>query len=449
MAQSSFPHRGVLAALAVLLAATVFVALQFGRRPPTDSPSPAPQRSAPKAAGNRSEGRAPSSSGRTTLASASQARPPEVVVGEKLTRFTNSRQAMVQALAASNHMAVPPLMTSFFAAVEARDWGRIGELAQAVQESSPPDPSQERAWLLMKQAAKETQGVAESVHNWPAGRLLQYGETILDTLKPGMVYVGGTDGGRFIPTLLNETTDGERHVVLTQNALADASYLQYLQYQYDGQLSLLSSSDSQKCFQEYLTDAQGRASHDQDSPSEPPQLRPGESVQITDGRVRVSGQTTVMAINERLLAKLQAKNPDLSFALEESFSLPSTYEGALPRGPLLELRAATHDNPLNEARAAESLEYWRNVQQEVATEDPSSELRKSYAKMAVAQANLFNQHGLAAAAEQGYRLARELAPTLPEAVFSLASLLSQQGHVAEAQELLQAHGAGKSAPADK
>jgi hypothetical protein len=29
-----------------------------------------------------------------------------------------------------------------------------------------------------------------------------------------MVYVGGTDNGRWIPELLNDTNDGERHIIV-------------------------------------------------------------------------------------------------------------------------------------------------------------------------------------------------------------------------------------------
>ena len=78
----------------------------------------------------------------------------------------------------------------------------------------------------------ESLGVAESAHDWPAQKLLDYGNTVLGSLRPGMVFVGGTDPGRFIPTLLNETGDGERHVIVTQNGLAAGSYLDYLSFLY-------------------------------------------------------------------------------------------------------------------------------------------------------------------------------------------------------------------------
>src|SRR5947207_14598523 len=97
-------------------------------------------------------------------------------------------------------------------------------------------------------AILESFGVAESAHDWPAQKLLDYGNAILGSLRPEMVYVGGTDPGRFIPTLLNETGEGERHVVLTQNALADNSYLDYVRFLYNDRLATLSKEDSDAAF---------------------------------------------------------------------------------------------------------------------------------------------------------------------------------------------------------
>ena len=44
-------------------------------------------------------------------------------------------------------------------------------------------------------------GVAEQVHIWPAQKLLDMGNAVLSQLRPGMVYVGGTDDGRWVPAL--------------------------------------------------------------------------------------------------------------------------------------------------------------------------------------------------------------------------------------------------------
>jgi hypothetical protein len=73
-----------------------------------------------------------------------------------------------------------------------------------------------------------------------------------------------------------------------------------------------------------MADVQKRFWHDQQFPNEPKQMRPGENFNENNGQPQVSGQVAVMVINERLLQTLLQKNPEFSFAMEESFSLPST-----------------------------------------------------------------------------------------------------------------------------
>src|SRR5437899_5063592 len=109
-------------------------------------------------------------------------------------------------------------------------------------------------------------------------------------------------------------------------------------------MATLTEEDTQKAFKDYVTDAQKRLDHDQQFPDEPKQIRPGEDIRVIDGKVQVSGQVAVMAINERLLQTLMSKNPDASFAIEESFPFKSTYAGAVPLGPIMELRATDEQN---------------------------------------------------------------------------------------------------------
>src|ERR1043166_7716325 len=188
---------------------------------------------------------------------------------------------------------------------------------------------------------QETWGAAREAHNWPPQTLLDYGNAILNSLRPGMIYAGGTDPGCFIPTMLNDTSDGERHIVLTQNALADGTYLKYLDFLYGDRMATLTDEDSQHAFQEYLQDAQKRLQHDQQNPNEPKQLKLGEDVKMSENRVQVGGQVAVMSTNEKLFQKLMAKNPDASFAMEESFPFASMYATTTTLGPVMEM--GVHD----------------------------------------------------------------------------------------------------------
>ena len=225
-------------------------------------------------------------------------------------------------------------------------------------------------------------------------------------------------------------------MVLTQNALADGSYLKYSQFLYGDRLNALTDEDSQRSFQAYLADAQKRFAHDRDFPDEPKQLRPGEDVRMTDNRVQVSGQVAVMSINEILLQQLLAKNPDVPFALEESFSLKSTYTDAAPLGPILELRATSDQNPLTRERAQQSVEYWRASLQNVASEVPNSDVRKAYAQMAQAQGNFLAEHNFNAEAEQAYRIATEISPVSFDSASGLYRLLMNTGRASEAEQFL-------------
>ena len=263
---------------------------------------------------------------------------------------------------------------------------------------------------------------------------------MLGSLRPGMAYVGGTDPGCFIPTMLNETSEGERHIVFTQNALADGSYLDYLNYLYADRFATLTSEDSQRAFQDYMADAQKRLQHDQQFPDEPKQIRPGEDIKVTDGRLQVSGQTAVMAINETLLQTLLAKNPGLSFALEESFPFKSTYEGAVPLGPIMELRAQDGQTGLTPESVTQSLDYWRTTTQQMLADPEASgspETLKSWSKLAVGQGNLFAERNHTVEAEQTYRLSMEMWPRNIESVGNLSDLLLRTGRAEEARRLVE------------
>ena len=378
--------------------------------------------------------------GRSSFATVSiPARPAEEIVAEKVSQFARKHQQILAAWATNLNVKVPEDVNRLFAAVQAGRWEETTNLFASLEKyrmSNDREPGIERIWP----AIVETYGVAEQAHDWPAQRLLDYGNAILDSLRPGMVYVGGSDAGRFIPTLLNETGDAEAHIVLTQNALADGTYLDYLKFRYGDRLNTLTSDDSQTAFQTYIADAQKRVMHDQQFPNESPQLGPGEDIRITDNRVQVSGQVAVMLINEKLVQTLLQKNPNLSFALEESTPLKSLYAGATPLGPITELNTDTAANPLTAERAAQSIDYWRSNTQNLITDtDNSASIapRDAYAKLILGQANLFLDHNLASEAEQAYQLANSLSPAQPEAVFGYVNVLRKQNRLSEARQILQ------------
>lgn len=364
----------------------------------------------------------------------------EEIVAGKVRQFGRNRRELVRAIARRSHKTVPPEVEKFFDAVEAGQWDEInGQWHVLAQHSSQYDYSTEH-WEQLDPfwpSVLDAYGVAEQAHLWPAQQLLDYGNAILDSLKPGMVYVGGTDNGRWIPELLNETSDDEQHMIVTQNALADSRYLDFVNTLYNDRMATLTSDDSQAAFQTYIAEAQKRFEHDQQFPDEPKQLRPGEDLKMVDGKLQASGQVAVMSINEILLQTLMQKNPDISFAIQESFPFKGTYPNAVPLGPLMQLNSA---NSLTADQAAQSVQYWETAAQQVLT-DPaaanSDPAIRSYSHDANAAAHLLAAHNFTAEAEQAYGVAQQLCPYNPEPVSGLADLLAQNGQQDQARQLLQ------------
>src|SRR5438552_1496272 len=305
-----------LSVVSAVIIAVVFVALLLsreGNNSPGQNNSAGP-RSSESASGSavtrRSGDRARGGLSRSESGAAPAATAQEIVAS-KLARFGKSRRDLVDALARQHGVEVPDAVKLFFDAVESGNWDDIEARLKVINggDSSAGHaagrlPAVECLWP----AIIDAYGAAEEAHLWPAQKLLDYGNAILESLRPGMVYVGGTDPGRWIPELLNDTSEGERHIVLTQNGLADGAYLDYLSLLYGNRMATLTSEDSGRIFKEYMADAQKRLEHDQQFPDEPKQIRPDEDIRSTEGRVALSGMA-VMEINGRLLEALMQKNP--------------------------------------------------------------------------------------------------------------------------------------------
>lgn len=378
----------------------------------------------------------PGASGKTGTTAAASTQSAADQVARKLALFSSSRLGIARFLARKSGHELPPDAERFFELAEANRWSDLKDLFLRLKElrfSGEAPPGLESAW----HALFETYGTAEASNEWKPERLLDYGNAILESLKPGMVYLGGTDAGRFIPTLLNVTPDGDRNIVITQNSLADSSYLEYIREVHGHRFSPLTAADSEQAFAGYIEDARRRLLHDQQFPDEPKQVRPGEDIRMEQGKVIVSGQLAVMSINERLVQTLIANNPGLAFAMEESFPLASVQAGAVPLGPILELKSGDQSHPLSSEQAAASIEQWRGKVDGLLGDPDAAGTLAAYSKLVVGHAGLFLQQKLGSEADQAFRLAVQLTPSNTEAVTRYAMFLSDQARLPEAQAIVQ------------
>ena len=253
---------------------------------------------------------------------------PETVV--QLKSFVAEKEA--QANAATNE--TPSLFGAFFAAAAKGDWltvsNRFVEFRKRAGQYEHTGKTDERLRGTAWQTVLETWGALDAFGEGDEKYSAAFGNDIIASIPSGSIYFGGTDPGRFIVTALCKSqVKADPFFVLTQNALADSTHLDYLRAMYGEKIYVPTPEDSQKCFQDYMEDAQHRMqSH---------QLMPGEDVRMVDGKVQVSGQIAVMNINGLMVKLILDKNPGREFYIEESFPFDWMYPYLEPHGPILKI----------------------------------------------------------------------------------------------------------------
>tara|TARA_Y100000588_G_scaffold306085_1_gene329621 strand:+ start:321 stop:1865 length:1545 start_codon:yes stop_codon:yes gene_type:complete len=159
----------------------------------------------------------------------------------------------------------------------------------------------------------EVQGAMETVDMWHAKFLHFYTKEIVSSIPEGSIYFGGTDPGRFAITMGSKShTQADPFYTVTQNALADVTYLQYLRALYGERITIPSKEDNQRVFAAFFAEAKAKG-------------------------VQPQGTDAVMDINGRLSKVIFNKNPDHDFYLEESFPLDWMKPHMVPHGLIFKL----------------------------------------------------------------------------------------------------------------
>ncbi len=249
------------------------------------------------------------------------------------------------------------------------------------------------------------------------------------------ILFGGTDPGRFCPTYMifcesfiphkdqpkeDQQFDRRDVYIITQNALADPTYLEYIRAHYDRSTQIdppffqellrsdrrkksriikptalrslayhlldqpltkwgkkvedrrraegvyppkeiycPTAEDSSQSFNDYMQDAQQRLDHDMRFPNEPKQIKPGEDVHMTpgDNKVSVSGQVAVMSINGLLTKVIFDHNPQNEFYVEESFPLDWMYPYLTPFGVIMKINRQPLEQ-ITEDMIKKDHEFW-------------------------------------------------------------------------------------------
>ncbi len=231
------------------------------------------------------------------------------------------------------------------------------------------------------------------------------GRLVYPEMTPGTILYGGTDPGRFCPTYMifcesfiphKDQPEQDQHFdrrdvyIITQNALADDTYMEYIRAQYDRsqqidppffqealrsteekqlnyetnalarlafqlldkpltafgakvearrraegvyppkEIYIPNGDDMSRSYREYMDEAQRRLNRGQ--------LKQGEiAITNPDGRVAISGQTSVMEINGLLTKVIFDHNPTNDFYVEESFPLDWMFPYLAPYGVIMHI----------------------------------------------------------------------------------------------------------------
>jgi hypothetical protein len=407
--------------------------------------------------------------------SAAPARNAKPWFDARLRAFFAAKAAQARQFAAQTNEPAPPDVWRYFAAGAKGDWqtttnlwlamhGRSGQYAVLVTNDTLC-----KVWTPIL----ETELAWEHFANGKEKHVLAYGNDIIKSIPPGSIYFGGNDAGRGVITALSKShADGKPFFTLSQNALTDAAYLEYLRAMYGPTLYIPTGEDSQKSFQDYLADAQRRLAEQK--------LKPGEDVQMKDNRLTVNGHVAVMSVNALLARIIFDRNPDREFYVVESFPLDWMYPHLSPNGlimrinrePLAELSdeivQPNHDYWTRQLQPM--LGDWLNDSTSVAevaafvdkvylqhdlggfTGDPlfiqDAWAQKAYSKLRGAIGGVYvwratnaqspgEKQRMTQAADFAFRQAYALCPNSPEALFRYVALLVSSGRTDEARRLAE------------
>jgi len=279
----------------------------------------------------------------------------EPKTAEQLKQFVSEKEA--QANAATNKM--PSEFKTFFAAAKKGDWLSVSNDFENMRKRSHdfdhPGPNDERLQGVQWQAVKEVWGGFCAFCEGDEKYCASFSRDIINSIPTGSIYFGGTDPGRFLITAMQKShVNADPFFTLTQNALTDGTYLDYLYSMYGNKIYVPAAEDLTRCIEEYKEDLERRAALGQ--------LQPGEGVKTEDNRMAIAGQVSVMKINGLLTKIIFDKNPDREFYIEVSFPLDWMYPYLEPHGLIFKINRQPLSG-LSDEIVRRDHDYWTNCVQ--------------------------------------------------------------------------------------
>lgn len=356
-----------------------------------------------------------------------------------VSNFTGLERERMLAVSQKRQIPIPPEFNALMNAAEHADWAKVSKAYESVRmrsywwAGSKPDPKiSNELWHPFHETYYAFRLVRES----DADNLLRYADDVLGNLPAGSVLLAGTDPGRFLCTLFRDVRGKPDITIITQNALADGTYMDYLRdiICSRDRIRLPSPEDANDYYRQFVDDVRsGR-------------IKPDADVKVENGRVCVEGVQGLMAINGILAKWIFEHNKDKHpFYVEESYIIPWMYPYLSPEGVIMKLNTEPLPTPQQNPKLWEDIlqrdfSFWGlrlddHLKQQGFLRDLNN--RNSYSKMRCAIAGFYEYRGIVNAAEVAYRQAIAIAPASPEVSFRLANLYQRLNKTDQAVATLQ------------
>ncbi len=251
-------------------------------------------------------------------------------------------------------------------------------------------------------------------------------------MEEGALLFGGTDPGRFVPTYMIFSAELRPDLyLLTQNALADATYLATLRDLYGDEIYIPDLLGGNRAF---------RAFADEQRIFDPGAFR---RLMGGGGNMQISGVDQVMEVNKFLSRDIfEANRASHAVYLEESFLLDWMTPYLRPHGLIFKLEA--EPVTLGPEDMQQDLRFWEAFIEHTQQEPRWSRYRrtlpalKTLSKLRLSQAWNYYERGHWDMASHAAEQALKLYPSSPEAVFKVTDMYSRMLRFDEAEALVHA-----------
>lgn len=346
-------------------------------------------------------------------------------LGERFRRFADLKMREVHDVARAKGIAVPSVVPLFFAAVRSNQWARAEDLFVSFKDSARRQQRNDDAALAV--GMQDVSGVYDLMADWSPALIDAYCAEALRAIPDGSIVFGGSDEGRFFITYGAATLRTGQVTVITQNALADNTYADYVRATTSNTLSMFTTADSESVFREYVEDVKaGR----RDAKG---------SMSFAEGRAKITGAYAVMEINGILARRLFERNRSRrQFYVEESYIIEWMYDYLLPHGLVMKLNSEPVGQLGGEVVSADAA-YWRNLEARLKAIPDSAgteAARLAFSRCRCAIAGLYAHRGMLAETESAFRQALRLCPQSAEARFRLADHFKKMKDYAAAGKVM-------------